>query len=296
MRLFNRKGSKPQVSPAGSQPNSSNGSLRSPGPTPNGSRPTSFPDVPLPKAPDPSLDPAGYLRSIYAVRERSRLVLEKAKKNQLKHFTVDMSKFGDVASFVVSIIKVRLTMSKHAICPHPALTPLQRDYAPDYASIPPHGRWQHFDVGGRPRIDQLMASWPSTVDNQERTRRLLDLFLVSVLLDAGAGTKWQYKSKESGKVYRRSEGLAVASLEMFKAGTFSSDPKEPYQVDSAGLKKLDVATVARGLQVTASNPIDGLEGRTTLLLRLGEALQNQEVFGLEARPGNMLGTHTRDTT
>ena len=63
-----------------------------------------------------------------------------------------------------------------------------------------------------------MATWPSTVDNQERTRRLIDLFLVSVLLDAGAGTKWQYKSKESGKIYRRSEGLAVASLEMFKAG------------------------------------------------------------------------------
>jgi hypothetical protein len=47
--------------------------------------------------------------------------------------------------------------------------------------------------------------------------------------------------------------------------------------------------MARGLQVTESNPIDGLEGRTSLLLRLAEALQNQEVFGLEARPGNMLG-------
>jgi hypothetical protein len=144
-------------------------------------------------------------------------------------------------------------------------------------------------VGGRPRIDQLMASWPSTVDNQERTRRLLDLFLVSVLLDAGAGTKWQYKSKESGRIYRRSEGLAVASLEMFKAGMFSSDPREPCQVDSSGLKRLDVAIMARGLQVNESNPIDGLEGRTSLLLRLAEALQNQEVFGLEARPGNMLG-------
>jgi hypothetical protein len=138
-----------------------------------------------------------------------------------------------------------------------------------------------------------MASWPSTVDNQERTRRLLDLFLVSVLLDAGAGTKWCYKSKESGKIYRRSEGLAVASLEMFKAGCFSSDPREPCQVDSAGLKRLDVGVVARGLQVTDSNPIDGLEGRTSLLLRLGDALQNQEVFGLEARPGNMLGKATR---
>jgi hypothetical protein len=107
MRLFNRKSSKPTISPGGSQPNSSNGSLRSPGPsTTNGSRPTSFPDIPLPRAPDPTLDPAGYLRSIYAVRDRSRLVLDKAKKNQLKHFTVDMSKFSDVASFVVSIVKV----------------------------------------------------------------------------------------------------------------------------------------------------------------------------------------------
>ncbi|KAF1954153.1 DUF1688-domain-containing protein [Byssothecium circinans] len=269
MGLFSRKSSKPVISPGGSIVSMSNSSLKSPAPsTTNGRSRMSFPEVPLPRAPDPSLDPVAYLRSIYAVRERSRLVLEKAKQNQLKHFTVDMSKFQDTAAYVVSIIK--------------------RDYAPNYASIPPHGRWQHFDVGGRPRVDQLMASWPSTVDAQERTRRLIDLFLVSVLLDAGAGTKWQYRSKESGRIYRRSEGLAVASLEMFKAGLFSSDPDEPCQVDSAGLKKLDMNALARGLQVTDNNPLDGLQGRGGLLMRLGDALQNQEVFGLEARPGNML--------
>jgi hypothetical protein len=65
-----------------------------------------LPQVPLPRAPDPNLDPAGYLKSIYAVRERSHLVLEKAKKNQLRHFNVDMSKFQDTANYVVSIIKV----------------------------------------------------------------------------------------------------------------------------------------------------------------------------------------------
>ncbi|KAF2496801.1 DUF1688-domain-containing protein [Lophium mytilinum] len=274
MGLFSRKSSKPQVSSGDGIASASNGSLKSPVPPSSQSGQSTVKpappvhDVPLPKAPDPALDPAGYLRSIYAVRERTKLVLEKAKKNQLKHFTVDMTKFQETAGYVVSIIK--------------------RDYAPDYASIPPHGRWQHFEVGGRPRIDQLMASWPLTVDNQERTRRLIDLFLVSVLLDAGAGTKWQYKSKESGRVYRRSEGLAVASLEMFKAGVFSSDPSEPCQVDSAALKRLDVKTMARGLQVTEENPLDGLQGRTGLLVRLADALQNQEIFGLEARPGNML--------
>ena len=60
----------------------------------------------LPKPPDPTIDPVGYLRSIYAVRERCKLILEKAKKNQLRHFTVDMGKFSDTAMYVVSIIKV----------------------------------------------------------------------------------------------------------------------------------------------------------------------------------------------
>lgn len=54
----------------------------------------------------------------------------------------------------------------------------------------------------------------------EKCRRMIDLFLVSVLLDAGAGLHWSYKSSENGRVYRRSEGLAVASLEMFKTVCF----------------------------------------------------------------------------
>ena len=65
-----------------------------------------IPQIALPRAPDPNLDPAGYLRSIYAVRERCHLVLEKAKKNQLRHFNVDMTKFQDTANYVVSIITV----------------------------------------------------------------------------------------------------------------------------------------------------------------------------------------------
>lgn len=68
----------------------------------------SIPDIPLPKAPDPQVNPVAYLRSIYAVRERSKLVLEKAKRNQLRHFNVDMSKFSDTAAYVVAIIKVCL--------------------------------------------------------------------------------------------------------------------------------------------------------------------------------------------
>ena len=173
--------------------------------------------------------------------------------------------------------------------PVPLMVSIQRDYKPNYHTIPPHGRWQHFEAGGRPRVAQLLQSWPSSVDNQERTRRLIDLFLVSVLLDAGAGTKWVYKSKESGKIYRRSEGLAIASLEMFKAGYFSSNPSEPCQVDSAGLKRLSAEQLGRGLQVTEANPIVSLSGRAGLMSRLGDALGNAALFGADSRPGKMLG-------
>ncbi|PLB35748.1 URC4/urg3 family protein [Aspergillus candidus] len=245
----------------------SSASLKSPG-YKGSSMPSSIPELSITKPPDPALDPAAYLRSIHAVRERSNLVLARAKRNQLRHFEVDMSKFSSTASYIVSIIK--------------------RDYAPDYESIPPHGRWQHFDVGGRPRINQLLQSWPSSIDAQERTRRLIDLFVVSVLLDAGAGTTWSYKSKESGKIFSRSEGLAVATLEMFKSGLFSSDPTEPCQVDGAGLKKITVDVLAKGMQHSEGNQLAGIEGRAGLLIRLSEALNNQDFFGVDARPGNML--------
>lgn len=64
-------------------------------------------DIDLPPAPDPKKHPAQYLRSIYAVRERSKVVLAQAKKNHLNHFDVDLSKFQETADYVVAIIKVR---------------------------------------------------------------------------------------------------------------------------------------------------------------------------------------------
>ena len=67
--------------------------------------------VKLPPAPNPQSDPAGYLRSIYAVRETSRHVFDAALKGRLTNFNVDMTKFQDVVSYVVSIIKVCLLFS-----------------------------------------------------------------------------------------------------------------------------------------------------------------------------------------
>ena len=65
-----------------------------------------MPDITLPSPPDPTLDPAAYLRSIYAVRARSKIIFEQARRNKLAHFDVDVSKFRETADYVVSIIKV----------------------------------------------------------------------------------------------------------------------------------------------------------------------------------------------
>lgn len=78
-----------------------------------------IPKIDLPKPPDPDLDPAGYLRSLGAVRERCRIVTTKAIKNELRHFDVDMRKFPEVVSFVASIIKVR----ERRLLPHSELHP-----------------------------------------------------------------------------------------------------------------------------------------------------------------------------
>lgn len=247
---------------------------------------TSIPDIAIPEAPDPIAKPAQYLRSIYAVRARCKIVLDKAKANRLNHFDVDMSKFEDTAAYVTSIIKV--SESEHNV-PSMSNGVAQRDFSADYSAIPPHGRWQHFEVGGRPRVTQLLQSWPSSVDDTERCRRLVDIFLVSVLLDAGAGSKWSYTSKENGKSYSRSEGLAVASLELFKAGLFSSNPDQPHQVDAVALAKVNAENLGRGMQVSDSNPMSGLEGRANLLTRLSGALRSRpDMFGRDARPGNMV--------
>ena len=38
----------------------------------------------------------------------------------------------------------------------------------------------------------MTAKW-GNIDEKEKARRLIDLVLVSVLLDAGAGDSWKYK-------------------------------------------------------------------------------------------------------
>ncbi|KAF2477883.1 DUF1688-domain-containing protein [Lindgomyces ingoldianus] len=141
----------------------------------------------------------------------------------------------------------------------------------------PHGRWQHFEVGGVPRIANMIQDWKKGgCDDLEITRRLIDLFFVSVLLDAGSE-------------YERSEGIAVASLHMFNSLAFAAEKDaKTHLVDGKGLEQLKTDTLEKGFQVSDSNPMPGVDTRAGLLRSLGESLlAHSDVFGAEGRPGNL---------
>ncbi len=143
---------------------------------------------------------------------------------------------------------------------------------------------------------------------KEIARRLIDFFLVSVLLDAGAGNAWSFKEHESGQSFSRSEGLGVATFHMFEQGLFSGDSNNPHQADGQcrtlatqlarrltttladGLSKITAQKVASAMQVSDSNPLVGLDGRSSLLINLSKALKaNTKFFGTRARPGHLIG-------
>ena len=116
-------------------------------------------------------------------------------------------------------------------------------------------------------------------------RAQLDLAIISVLLDAGAGPTWRYREPGTIDDYRRSEGLGVATICAFIAGAFSASPCEPMRVDAAALSDIDAATLGRWFQVSADNPLVGLDGRAALLRRLGDILETRpDRFGLTSRP------------
>jgi len=164
-----------------------------------------------------------------------------------------------------------------------------RESYPDL-DIPFHARWRHFAAGGFDRWGTLMQAEPFGDDGLRMGRAAYDLAIVSVLLDAGAGADWTYQEGRTGETFARSEGLAVASFDMFIGGAFSANPTDPYRADAAALAGLSGDELAAGFQAGASNPLVGLEGRAALLNRLGQVVSNDpETFGRGdlPRPGGL---------
>jgi len=201
------------------------------------------------------------LRDPATIRERSAAITRAVGEGRSSFFMLARARLDDTASLVESVTRAAY---------------------PDLR-IPYHSRWRHFEAGGVDRkheLDTLLAGRSAA----EQARARIDLTVVSVLLDAGAGARWKYVDAHSGQTYSRSEGLAVASWRAFVSGAFSSQREDPLRVDAAALRRLDTGALKRMFQANAANPLVGLEGRAALLNRLGNALQSDEA-GDGARPG-----------
>ncbi|MGQ0632067.1 MAG: DUF1688 family protein [Sporichthyaceae bacterium] len=190
------------------------------------------------------------LRDVGYVRRRCAEILAYVRSGSSKHFTLDEARLPDVVDRIATMTASRF---------------------PDLA-VPYHSRWRHFGD----RVPELSV------------QAQIDLAVVSVLLDAGAGPSWSYFDG-SGATLTRSEGLAVASLDAFLAGTFSDDPDDPARVDAVTLSRIDADELGWVFQVGPHNPLVGLDGRANLLRSLGTALE-APAFG--GRPGGLFNSLT----
>ncbi len=182
--------------------------------------------------------------------------------DKLPHFRIDLSRLDEATELVRAI----------TVKNYPTL------------DVPFHSRWRHFDIGG---ADRWVAKASATIwrDAAQRARAEFDLAIVSVFLDAGAGPRWRYRDSVTGTSIGRSEGLALASLAMFERGAFSSNPDDPLRADAAVLANLSAEQLRDGFQVSADNPLIGLEGRAALLRDLGRVVAAApEVFATKDAP------------
>ncbi len=209
------------------------------------------------------------LRSAEEVRNRCSELLEIGERGNLPNFDVRSERLSETARKVAEVTRSRYSNLK----------------------IPIHSRWRHFEVSGIDRWNQLT----SAIEPIERARIALDLVVPSVLLDAGAGNAWRYQEKKTGLRYSRSEGLAVATFEMFAQGAFSSDPNQSLRTDAESLMNFDQDRLSHYFQVSRGNRLTGLEGRVELLRSLGRVLNDKpRLFGDPPRFGTLIDRFLED--
>ncbi|MEM8580522.1 MAG: DUF1688 family protein [Pseudomonadota bacterium] len=200
---------------------------------------------------------ADWLLSPGAIRQQCGALFDLGVAGELEYFAVHLDRLSACAREVVATIHTNY---------------------PDL-NVPPHARWRHFLIDGEDRWmrhGQRLSS-----DPRERARVEFELAILSVLLDAGAGAAWTYRDPASGARYARSEGLALASLDMFVGGSFGA-------CDATALKGFTARDLALGFQVSDENPLEGLAGRAALISALGGVVATRpDIFGAEKRLGGL---------
>ena len=124
----------------------------------------------------PSRDPLGLLRDSGTIRARCAAITQAVERGRSGWFTLDRSRLSEAAQRVAALTRARF---------------------PDL-KIPYHSRWRHFEAGGVDRRAELDARLAGCTAAQV-ARAQIDLTVVSVLLDAGAGAAWRYR-EDAGRI------------------------------------------------------------------------------------------------
>jgi hypothetical protein len=117
-------------------------------------------------------DPLDGLRRPSVIRARCAAIVRAIDDDLSAHWTLDRSRLPDVADRVAALTRERF---------------------PDL-QVPLHSRWRHFEAGGVDRRAELDAAMAGRSD-RARAEAMIDLTVVSVLLDAGAGPAWRYTER-----------------------------------------------------------------------------------------------------
>ena len=194
-----------------------------------------------------------FLRKPETIRERCHVIFQEVSKGKGLYFSFHEENMSALTDYVLDEINLNY---------------------PDF-NIPYHSRFRHFEAGGINRVRELRKLLPSTISKKDWGQVLFEWVVVSVLTDAGAGAAWSFR--EESKVYQRSEGLAVASYQMFRSGAFSAHSDDPFRVDGSCLRAMTPEILAKGFHVSDENPLEGLDGRSKILKGLGEVLRSSDL-------------------
>jgi hypothetical protein len=160
-------------------------------------------------------DPLAAMREPSTIRARCAAVTRAVEQGRSGHFKLDRSALPALAQRVAALTRERF---------------------PDL-KIPYHSRWRHFEAGGVDRkgeLDVLLAGrTPAAV-----ARARIDLTVVSVLLDAGAGPQWRYTERPeldalALPVHRQKGEDLLAMLGAATGASKTKDPAEDAAEDSA---------------------------------------------------------------
>ncbi len=159
------------------------------------------------------------LRDPRTIRARCAAVTAAVADDRSGWFKLDRSRLPEAAARVVAVMRRRF---------------------PDLR-IPLHSRWRHFEAGGVDRKAELDAAL-ATLAPAERARAQFDLTVVSVLLDAGAGSAWGYQERSAALPATAMPAARVSRDDLMAA------------LDQASGAAADVAPAAPPVAAAADSP------------------------------------------